>query len=175
MKRILFGLVCTVAILFSAQSATAGLIGPFTAIAEGTSSVEGDQLTLDTDIIFQDPDLGLLTYFAELTVVGDDNPFGLTGIFTIGAEDGSLFGVLAGTMFIDEENGLASSAGIFFMISGTGVFEGFTGQGVFTSITNLETGSIVVQLAGVLVPAPGAFAGLAMAGLLTGRRRRRAA
>ena len=63
MKRTLFGLLSVVAILFSVQTATAGVIGPFSATAEGTASIEGDELTLDTDVIFQDPDSRWKNFF----------------------------------------------------------------------------------------------------------------
>lgn len=175
MKRTLLGALSAVAILFSAPTAIAGVIGPFSAIAEGTMSIEGNEITIDTDVIFQDPDLGLLTFFAELTIEGKDNPFGLSGIFMMGALDGNLFGEVNGSLFINEDFGFASTAGKFNITGGSGIFEGITGTGVFTAITNLETGATLVQIVGVLVPAPGAFAALAMAGLMTGRRRRRAA
>lgn len=175
MKRTLFGLIVSVAILLTAQTANAGVMGPFTANAEGIASIEGNSITLDTNVIFQEPDLGLLTFFAELTFEGKSNPFDISGLFTIGAIDGNLFGEMNGAMFIDLDAGFASTAGEFEITSGTGIFANITGTGVFTTLTDLATGETRVMIAGNLVPAPGAFAGLAMAGLLMGRRRRRAA
>lgn len=175
MNRTLIGFLSAITILVSTQTATAGIMGPFMATAEGTASFEGDSITLDTNVNFQEPDLGLLTFFAEITVVGEDNPFDISGFFTIDAIDGILFGELNGTLFVDLDSGFASSSGLFEITSGTGIFANVTGTGVFTTLIDLASGHTRVMIAGSLIPAPGAFAGLAMLGLLTGHRRRRAA
>ena len=174
MRRILVGLAGAVAaVLLSAPPALAGVAGPFSTTSIGVSVFgKGGELLIDTDVIFQLPDLGFETFDGEF-LLEEGGKFGFTGSFILGGLDGDLVGDAFGSFFIDEVSGFAFGSGFWELTEGTGIFEGFTGAGTISAIIEIKTGLTTVKVSGVLIPAPGVLAGMGIAGLTMRRRRRR--
>ena len=150
--------------------AQADLVGPFQLSGEGTSEQVGDQINITADIVMGDLDLDN----ASATVtLGDSTPFQqFGGDLTLTGDDGQLFATLEGAFF--EQAGFTAGSGQMEITGGTGIFEDYFGSGVFTTMTDNATGATDLQLAGELIPAPGALALLGLAGLVGSRRRRAA-
>ena len=170
MRRILFGLAGAVAAVFlSAQPALAGVPGPFSTTSIGMSEFKGDVLEIDADVVFQFPDLGFETFGGVFLLA----EFEFTGEFELVASDGFFLAEASGSFFFDDDSGFAIGSGFWELTSGTGIFENLTGAGTISAIIDIDTGVTLVNVSGILVPAPGVLAGMGIAGLTMRRRRRR--
>lgn len=168
MRKMLLGISAGAALMLAA-GVQASILGPFTMKSEGVTTQSGLDLDYAGLVTDQPAAFGFVTHTASLTIDPMDST--ISGTFSFTGVNGDLFMDVAGSLF-DIGGPFATTAGTFSVTGGTGDFAGIIGSGVFNSFTDTDNGDTEVRLGGVLIPAPGSAALLALAGLAAARRRR---